>query len=138
MKVFLWYFRNSDRSAIPLMMQSQHLKNLYAVCMEIRRLKKLTNWEWSYSKPDSTKTEKILIWLVYHHMTATCVSILIELVMSQICFMNQESWIMFHVARWSSRTWMGFKTEKSNGEKNVFHTILATYLIPMTKWIVTM
>ena len=29
------------------------LKNLYAVFIEIWRLKKLANWEWSYSKPDA-------------------------------------------------------------------------------------
>ena len=87
LQVFLEFglFSNTTDDAISI------LEDLCAVCVEIQRLKKLTNWEWSI-EPDSTETEKILIWLVYHHVTATCVSISIELVMSQICFMNQDVW----------------------------------------------
>ena len=55
------------------------------------KIKKLANWEWSYSKPALMETEKILIWLVYH-VTATCISKSIELVTSQIYFVNQDVW----------------------------------------------
>ena len=91
-KYFFRYYRNSDCSAIQLIMQLQYLENLCDACIEIWRLKKLTNWEWSYSKPDSTETEKILIRLVYYHLTATCVSMSTELVTLQICFMNRDVW----------------------------------------------